>query len=84
MSLENELIKIKHMKEFKYGDISFVETSKYLSYVRTYEEEETLVIYNLEEKELLIEKYKGYMDLLTDTIFEGKIKGLGVVILKKQ
>ena len=39
------------MKEFKYGDISFVETSKYLSYVRTYEEEETLVIYNLEEKE---------------------------------
>ena len=39
---------------------------------------------NLEEKELLIEKYKGYMDLLTNTIFEGKIKGLGVVILKKQ
>ena len=72
------------MKEFKYGDIAFVETSNYLSYIRTYEEEETLVIYNLEEKELLIEKYKGYMDLLTDTTFEGKIKGLGVIILKKQ
>ena len=82
--LVKKLIKIKHMKEFKYGDISFMETSNYLSYVRTYEEEETLVIYNLEEKELLIEKYKGYMDLLTDTTFEGNIKGLGVVILKKQ
>ncbi|MGN1295974.1 MAG: alpha amylase N-terminal ig-like domain-containing protein [Bacilli bacterium] len=82
-NLIKKLIAIKHMKEFRYGDIAFVETNKYLSYLRIYEEKETLVILNLEDEDLSLNQYKGYINLLTDTIFEGELKGLGVAILKK-
>ena len=57
---------------------------KNLSLNNMLEREDLLALPLSKWKELLIEKYKGYMDLLTDTTFEGNIKGLGVVILKKQ
>ena len=75
------LIKIKHMNEFRQGDIRFIETESYLAYQRFFEEE-SVVILNLSDQEIFIEQYKGYFDLINEKEFDGHIEKSGVAILK--
>ena len=77
------LIQIKHMDEFRMGDINFIETSSYLAYQRTFEENESIVILNLNDQKLVLEQYKGYMDLVGEKEFDGIISEFGAAILKK-
>ena len=80
-NLVKKLIELKKLPCLKYGDINFFETKEYLKFKRFINGESIYIILNFKDKKIHINDFDGYINLITESPFDGIIDGNGVVII---
>ena len=80
-NLVKKLIELKKLPCLKYGDIKFFETKEYLKFKRFINGESIYIILNFKDKKIHINDFDGYINLITESPFDGIIDGNGVVII---